>query len=173
MGERHLRQHRDDLAGGMRRERGQQRRAGRRAGITSLDARGGRGRGWGGQGRAGLRCRCCVAAGFGPRPGLGGQGGPRGHPGGHPLGEQHGQAGPPSAAPGGRGTAQLLIPLGEGAAAVTGDVPGDGAGLVVDGAGLVRDFWAPPRGPARRPARPRAGRCGGAAAPARPNADGR
>jgi hypothetical protein len=27
------------------------------------------------------------------------------------------QAGPPSAAPGGRGTAQLLIPLGEGAAA--------------------------------------------------------
>ena len=166
MGERHLRQHRDDLAGGMRRERGQQRRAGRRAGITSFGARSGRGRGRGGQGRAGLRCRCCVAAGFGPRPGLGGQGGPRGHPGGHPLGEQHGQAVPPSAAPGGRGTAQLLIPLGECAAVITGDVP-------VDGAGLVRGFSARPRGPARRPARPRAGRCGGAAAPARPNADGR
>ena len=70
MGERHLRQHRDDLAGGMRRERGQQRRAGRRAGITSFAARSGRGQGRGGQGRAGLRCRCCAAAGFGPRPGL-------------------------------------------------------------------------------------------------------
>ena len=166
MGERHLRQHRDDLAGGMRRERGQQRRAGRRAGITSFAARSGRGQGRGGQGRAGLRCRCCAAAGFGPRPGLGGgQGGPRGHPGGHPFGEQYAQAVPPSAAPGGRGTAQLLIPLGERAAVITG---GDG---LVDGAGLV-SFWAPPRGP-RRSARPRAGRCGGAAAPARPNADGR
>jgi hypothetical protein len=163
MGERHLRQHRDDLAGGMRRERGQQRRAGRRAGITSFGARSGLGRGRGGQGRAGLRCRCCVAAGFGPRPGLGGgQGGPRGHPGGHPLAEQDAQAVPPSAVTGGRGAAQLLIPAGERAAVITGGIP-------VDGAGLVRGFSAPPRGPAR----PRAGWCGGAAAPAPPNADGR
>ena len=163
MGERHLRQHRDDLG----RERGRQRRAGRRAGITSLAARNGLGLGRGGQGRAGLRCRCCAAAGFGPRPGLGsGQGGPRGHPGGHPLAEQYAQPVPPSAAPGGRGTAQLLIPLGECAAVIAGGA------VLMDRPGLVRGFSAPPRGSAR-PARPRAGRCGGAAAPARPNADGR
>jgi hypothetical protein len=56
-----------------------------------------------------------------------------------------------AAVTGGRGAAQLLIPLGERAAVIAGDVP-------VAGAGLVRGFWAPPRGPARRPARPRAER---------------
>ena len=47
------------------------------------------------------------------------------------MAEQDAQAVAPSAAPGGRGTAQLLIPLGERAAVITGgDVLADGAGLV-------------------------------------------
>ena len=74
-----------------------------------------------------------------------------------PPGDQYAQAVPPSAAPGGRGAAQHLIPPGELGTVITGD------GRVA-GAGLVRGFSAPPRGPAR----PRARRCGGAAAPARP-----
>jgi hypothetical protein len=65
MVQRHLREHRDDFRG----ER--QRRAGRRAGITSVRSGIGQDRVVGGQGRAGLRCGCCLAvasAGIGGGP---------------------------------------------------------------------------------------------------------
>lgn len=98
MAERHLREHRDDLRG----ER--QRRAGRRAGITSVRAGTGRDRVGGGQGRAGLRRHCCLVVASA------GTGGPLGQPGCHSPGGQHRQLIPPAAARAGqRDRAQGLI----------------------------------------------------------------
>jgi hypothetical protein len=101
MVERHLREHRDDLRGQ------RQRRAGRRAGITSVRAGTGRDGVGGGQGRAGLRHRCCLVV---ASAGIGGGGGPLGQPGCHSTGGQHRQLIPPAAARAGqRDRAQGLI----------------------------------------------------------------